>query len=69
MQIVTPTVVTITTADLATFTQDVQNTKVPGPNLPLTGSSGTLMLTIAGIGLVGLGVGGVALRRRSTKQN
>lgn len=69
VRVVTPTVVTITTADLATFTQDIQNTKVPGPNLPLTGSSGTLMLTIAGIGLVGLGVGGVALRRRSTKQN
>ena len=68
-KITTPTVVTITTADLATLTQDIQNVKVPGPDLPLTGSSGTIMLTIAGLGLIGLGTGGIMLRRRTAKRN
>lgn len=58
-----------TSAENATIETTVQNTKLPGPTLPMTGSSGTLMLTVAGIGLIGLGAGGIMLRRRSSKQN
>ena len=46
----------------------VTNTQQPGPDLPLTGAAGTLLLTVVGIGLVGAGVALYAVNSRSRKQ-
>ena len=48
----------------STVNQNVANTKHTGPDLPLTGSSGTLGMVAAGLALVVVG-GGLAYRRRS----
>lgn len=60
--------VTVGLTDNALLTKPVVNTKVPGPALPLTGSTGTLMLSLAGIALVGVGGGTVLLRRKLAKR-
>ena len=74
--ITTPWTVTITPATTASpeaiFTQSVGNTKVPGPNLPLTGSTGTAVFVIGGLALV-LAASGAALviarrRQHASKQ-
>lgn len=46
----------------------VTNTPQAGPDLPLTGAAGTLLLTVVGIGLVGAGVALYAVNSRSRKQ-
>lgn len=46
----------------------VTNTPQDGPDLPLTGAAGTLLLTVVGIGLVGAGVALYAVNSRSRKQ-
>lgn len=60
--------VTIGLTDNALLTKPVVNTKVPGPALPLTGSTGTLMLSVAGLALVGVGGATVLLRRKFAKR-
>ena len=64
-----PVIISTTTTAATTFTT-FQNTPVDGPDLPLTGSSGTIALTVAGLGLIGLGTAGVLARRsRTSKQH
>ena len=45
-------------------TVTVVNAKKDGPDLPLTGAQGTLLLTLGGLALVGAGGGALALSRR-----
>ncbi|WP_311777031.1 SpaH/EbpB family LPXTG-anchored major pilin [Trueperella abortisuis] len=65
------TKVTIKAGKVTTPTEQlttVTNTQQPGPDLPLTGAAGTLLLTVVGIGLVGAGVALYAVNSRSRKQ-
>lgn len=58
--------VNITPGTTAKLVVDFENTKKDGPNLPLTGGQGTLMMTIGGLALMLVGAGAVyALRRRN----
>lgn len=43
---------------------EMDNVKMDGPNLPLTGAGGTLAMTIGGLLLVGGGTGAIILSRR-----
>ncbi|WP_449279283.1 SpaH/EbpB family LPXTG-anchored major pilin [Leucobacter sp. GX0328] len=53
------------TVNVANFT--VVNNKKPGPALPLTGSTGTLAMTIGGIAIIALGAGTLLVSRRHRK--
>lgn len=61
--ITTPWTVTITIATGALATQNIANTPVPGPILPLTGADGTMLFTLAGVALVAVAGGGFLVRR------
>lgn len=67
----TPRPITVKAETTATTTAhiDVANTPVTGPELPLTGSNGTLWFTIGGIALVVIAAGGVLMTRRSRVEN
>lgn len=56
--------VTITPGEESIKVFDVVNAKTEGPNLPLTGAQGTILMTVAGILLVVVGGGGMYLARR-----
>ena len=56
--------VTITPGEESINVFEVVNAKTEGPNLPLTGAQGTILMTVAGILLVVLGGGGMYLARR-----
>lgn len=65
-----PRDVTITTAGTAVTTYQFPNTPVEGPELPLTGSNGAMVMMIGGLGLFAV-AGGVVLatrRRAASKQ-
>lgn len=64
---VTPRAITVKPETTATTTAhiDVANTPVPGPILPLTGSSGTLWFTVGGVALIGIALGTLLVVRRS----
>ena len=49
-------------------TNEVTNHKPVGPNLPMTGAQGTMLFSIAGVGLMGVGAGGALLQRRRARQ-
>ena len=59
----TPRDVTLSTAGTAVTVYQFPNTEVKGPNLPLTGAQGTLVLTLAGVGIIGVATGGMLLHR------
>lgn len=61
------TTVTVTAETTATTTVNIANTPTTGPSLPLTGSGGTLVMTIAGLALVGAGVGTVLVTRKGRR--
>lgn len=52
----------------ATIFANIENYKPEGPDLPLTGSNGTMLLTLGGLALVGIG-GGAALVSRNRRRN
>ena len=56
--------VTITAGEDNANVFTVVNAKTEGPNLPLTGAQGTLLMTVGGILLVVLGGGGMLIARR-----
>ena len=47
----------------AAVVHDIENHKAEGPDLPLTGAQGTLLFSIAGVGLMGAAGGAVLVRR------
>ena len=49
-------------------TNKVTNHKPVGPNLPMTGAQGTMLFSIAGVGLMGVAAGGALLQRRRARQ-
>lgn len=51
-------------AGVASFTTNIANTPQTGPQLPLTGSTGTLLFTLLGVGLIGAGAATLAVRKR-----
>ncbi|WP_194928746.1 SpaH/EbpB family LPXTG-anchored major pilin [Pseudactinotalea sp. HY158] len=51
----------------ATWAADIENHKAEGPNLPLTGSTGTLLFTIVGIALIATGGTIAAVRHSRSK--
>jgi LPXTG-motif cell wall-anchored protein len=55
------------TTNLTTVT--VLNPQQKGPQLPLTGAGGTLLLTIGGLALVGVGVGTVVVSRNRRRHD
>lgn len=61
--------IVVTPGTMAEVNLAIANTPNPGPALPLTGSSGTIMLTVGGLVLISLGAGGVMIRRSRTKQS
>lgn len=56
--------VTITAGEDNVKALTVVNPKTDGPDLPLTGAQGTLLMTVGGLVLVGVGGGALALTRR-----
>lgn len=56
--------VTIKPGESHRLSLTVVNTKKDGPDLPLTGAQGTLLMTVGGLVLVGAGGGALALSRR-----
>lgn len=64
------TAVTVVTGETATGTFDVSvpNTKQDVPELPLTGASGQLIMTLGGAALIAIAVGLVMARRRRAIQ-
>lgn len=59
--------VTITPGSTNVANLTVVNPKKDGPNLPLTGSSGTLAMTIGGLVIIAAGAGAIMLSRRRNK--
>ncbi|MFY9262489.1 MAG: SpaH/EbpB family LPXTG-anchored major pilin [Arcanobacterium sp.] len=59
-----PQTVTIKAGTVNVNSIDVLNVERDVPNLPLTGAQGTLLLTVLGLGLFGVGAGVVAVSRR-----
>lgn len=57
------TPVTVTAGGLVAVDVTISNAQRTGPNLPLTGSAGTILFTVVGVGLVLTGGGLLALRR------
>lgn len=51
---------TVAQSDIVT----VKNPPTEGPDLPLTGASGTLAMTLGGLALVGVGAGAIVISRR-----
>lgn len=50
-------------------TVDVENTKITGPTLPLTGAAGTALLIVGGLALIGLAGSIVVTSRRRSAEN
>lgn len=63
------TTVTITAGSTNILKKPIENTQKQGPDLPLTGASGTMLMVIAGVALVAI-AGGASLvvRRRADQQ-
>ncbi|MCZ4149205.1 hypothetical protein BZG21_32775, partial [Escherichia coli] len=47
--------------------ETITNHKPTGPDLPLTGASGTVLFTIAGVGLMAAAGGAVLVKRRRAR--
>ncbi|SNU00468.1 LPXTG-motif cell wall anchor domain-containing protein/fimbrial isopeptide formation D2 domain-containing protein [Ruaniaceae bacterium KH17] len=62
----TPILINVKIGEVAedSWTVTVPNPPVPGPDLPLTGAQGTLIMTIGGLLLVGVGAGAIVVSRR-----
>ena len=61
--------VTITPGVAGAVTETVQNTQKGGPDLPLTGAAGTILLIIGGLGVIALAAGAhVVIRNRQAKK-
>lgn len=52
------------TAEASVSVAEIGNYKPEGPELPLTGAQGTLIMTIGGLLLVGVGAGAIVVSRR-----
>ncbi|HZK04424.1 MAG TPA: SpaH/EbpB family LPXTG-anchored major pilin [Actinomycetaceae bacterium] len=61
----TPRPFTLSTGnDNHTTAYSFPNTKPEGPDIPMTGAGGTMVMTIAGLALAGLGTGAMVVSRR-----
>ncbi|NLE19168.1 MAG: LPXTG cell wall anchor domain-containing protein, partial [Propioniciclava sp.] len=56
--------VTIEPGETNTFELTVENLRTEGPDLPLTGAQGTMVMTLGGLLLVGAGAGALVVSRR-----
>ncbi len=67
----TPIKITVTPAALAQgfYNAKVPNTPTDGPDLPLTGASGTMLMTVGGLALVALAGGVYLVSRRKAHQD
>lgn len=64
----TPRAVVVKAENTASTTYKVPNSPVAGPNLPLTGSTGTMAFGIVGLGLIAAAGGILAVRRSRARQ-
>lgn len=60
----TPRTITLSSAGTSTTRYEFPNTAVDGPDLPMTGASGTALFTMAGLALVAIAGGGALVRAR-----
>ena len=65
----TPRPVVVKAEATASVTYEVPNTPTTGPDLPLTGASGTMLMTVGGLGLVAVAGGLYLVTRRKAHQD